>query len=160
VLVVTVAHDLAAFALRTSWSDLSQSAKDALKIRILDAIGCACGALDGGLIGALRSLVDDCGGNPRCTLIGGGRTAPDRAAFFNGALVRYLDFNDTYFAAGETCHPSDNLSAILAAAEIAGRSGRALMVALAAAYQVQCRLSDEAPVRKRGFDHTTQLTCA
>jgi hypothetical protein len=26
-------------------------------------------------------------------LIGGGRTAPDRAAFYNGALVRYLDFN-------------------------------------------------------------------
>ena len=30
------------------------------------------------------------------------------------------------------------------------------MVALAIAYQVQCRLSDEAPVRAAGFDHTTQ----
>ena len=31
----------------------------------------------------------------------------------------------------------------------------ALLTALAIAYQVQCRLSDEAPVRSRGFDHTT-----
>jgi len=89
-------------------------------------------------------------------LIGGGRTAPDRAALYNGFLVRYLDFNDSYLAPGETCHPSDNLSAVLAAAEQAGGSGRDLLTALAVAYQVQCRLSDVAPVRARGFDHTTQ----
>jgi 2-methylcitrate dehydratase len=74
----------------------------------------------------------------------------------NGALVRYLDFNDSYFAPGETCHPSDNLAPVLAAAEYAHASGRELLTALAVAYQVQCRLSDEAPVRAKGFDHTTQ----
>jgi 2-methylcitrate dehydratase len=105
---------------------------------------------------AIRSQLDDFGGRPLCTLIGGGRTAPDRAALYNGALVRYLDFNDSYFAPGETCHPSDNLAPVLAAAEYAGASGRELLVALAVAYQVQCRLSDEAPVRAKGFDHTTQ----
>ena len=57
---------------------------------------------------------------------------------------------------GETCHPSDNLGAVLAAAEYAGCSGREFLTALATAYQVQCRLSDVAPVRARGFDHTTQ----
>ena len=46
---------------------------------------------------------------------------PDRAALYNGFLVRYLDFNDSYLAPGETCHPSDNLAPILAAAESAGR---------------------------------------
>ena len=45
---------------------------------------------------------------------------------------------------------------MLAACEYADRSGRDLLVALAVAYQVQCRLSDEAPVRAAGFDHTTQ----
>ena len=45
---------------------------------------------------------------------------------------------------------------VLAAAEYAGASGRDLLVALAVSYQVQCRLSDEAPVRAKGFDHTTQ----
>jgi 2-methylcitrate dehydratase len=48
------------------------------------------------------------------------------------------------------------LGAVLAAAEYARASGSNLMVALAVAYQVQCRLCDEAPVRAKGFDHTTQ----
>jgi hypothetical protein len=36
------------------------------------------------------------------------------------------------------------------------QSGADLLAALAAAYQVQARLSDEAPLRDKGFDHTTQ----
>jgi 2-methylcitrate dehydratase len=89
-------------------------------------------------------------------LIAGGTASPDHATFYNGTLVRYLDYNDGYLAKGETCHPSDNLSAVLAAAEYAKGTGRDLLTALAVAYQVQCRLSDEAPVRAKGFDHTTQ----
>ncbi|MEO8966081.1 MAG: MmgE/PrpD family protein, partial [Solirubrobacteraceae bacterium] len=93
---------------------------------------------------------------PLATLIGGGQSAPDRAALYNGALVRYLDFNDSYLAPGETCHPSDNLAPVLAAAEYAHADGRTLLTALAVAYQVQNRLSEVAPVRAKGFDHTTQ----
>src|SRR5574341_2632694 len=104
----------------------------------------------------IREDVEELGGNPLCAMIGGGRSAPDRAAFYNGALVRYLDFNESYLAKGETCHPSDNIGAILAASEYALASGRQFLTALAVAYQVQCRLSDLAPVRARGFDHTTQ----
>ncbi len=89
-------------------------------------------------------------------MIGGGKTAPDRAAFYNSALVRYLDYNDSYVAKSETCHPSDNLGAVLAASEYAQRNGKEFLTALALAYQVQCRLSDVAPVRAKGFDHTTQ----
>jgi 2-methylcitrate dehydratase len=105
---------------------------------------------------AVRREIDEMGGNPLCTLIGGGRTSPDRAAFHNSAAVRYLDFNDSFMAPAETCHPSDNLGAVLAAVEFAGGDGRDLMLALAIAYQVQCRLSEVAPVRDRGFDHVTQ----
>jgi len=104
----------------------------------------------------VRAEIAEMGGHPRCTLIGGGRTSPDRAALHNAAAVRYLDFNDSFMAPGETCHPSDNLGAVLAAVEHAGGDGRDLMVALAVAYQVQCRLSEVAPVRARGFDHVTQ----
>jgi 2-methylcitrate dehydratase len=153
---MTAAARLARFVADRSWSDLSGAEIDALKIRILDALGCALGARDATPVRAIGAQVDDFGGRPLCTLIGGGRTAPDRAALYNGALVRYLDFNDSYFAPGETCHPSDNLAPVLAAAEYANISGKELLVALAVAYQVQCRLSDEAPVRARGFDHTTQ----
>src|SRR5438094_8563922 len=153
---MTVVEDLARFVVTSSWSDLSVSARDALKVRLLDSLGCALGALDAPPVKAVRAELHEFGGRPLCALIGGGRTAPDRAALYNGALVRYLDFNDSYFAPGETCHPSDNLAPVLAAAEYADASGRELLTALAVAYQVQCRLSDEAPVRAEGFDHTTQ----
>jgi 2-methylcitrate dehydratase len=152
----TAVEHLARFVVERSWDDLSVEARNELKIRVLDALGCALGALDAPPVAAIRAPIDDFGGSPLCTLIGGGSTAPDRAALYNGALVRYLDFNDSYFAPGETCHPSDNLAPVLAAAEYAAASGRELLTALAVAYQVQCRLSDEAPVRAKGFDHTTQ----
>jgi 2-methylcitrate dehydratase len=153
---MTMVEQLARFVVARSWDDLSEAARDALKIRILDALGCALGAIDAPPLRAIREQLDDFGGRQLCTLIGSGRTAPDRATLYNGALVRYLDFNDSYVAPGETCHPSDNLAPVLAAAEYAGASGRELLTALAVAYQVQCRLSDVAPVREKGFDHTTQ----
>jgi 2-methylcitrate dehydratase len=153
---VTVVERLARFVVASSWADLSDPAREALKLRVLDTLGCALGALGSPPVRAVRAEVDEFGGRRLCALIGGGRSAPDRAALYNGALVRYLDFNDSYFAPGETCHPSDNFAPVLAAAEYAGASGRELLTALAVAYQVQCRLSDEAPVRSRGFDHTTQ----
>ena len=152
----TAVEDLARFVVARSSSDLSAGACDALKVRVLDSLGCAFGALDAPPVEAVRAELQEFGGRPLCALIGGGRTAPDRAALYNGALVRYLDFNDSYFAPGETCHPSDNLAPVLAAAEYANASGRDLLTAIAVSYQVQCRLSDEAPVRAKGFDHTTQ----
>lgn len=153
---MTKSEELAAFVIRVSYEDMSDETRKQLKVRILDSLGCAIGALEGEPILYIRENLKDFGGNGRCTLIGGGHTAPDRAAFYNSALIRYLDFNDSYLAKGETCHPSDNLGAVLSAAEYANRSGRDFMTALAVAYQVQCRLSDVAPVRAKGFDHTTQ----
>ncbi len=153
---MTMLNDLAAFVDAAEYEQLSAEARLQAKIRVLDALGCAIGALDAGLIRIIAAQNDDFGGNSHCTLIGGGRTAPDRAAFYNSTLVRYLDFNDSYLAKGETCHPSDNLGAVLAACEYASGTGQDFLTALAVAYQVQCRLSDVAPVRARGFDHTTQ----
>jgi 2-methylcitrate dehydratase len=153
---MTQAEVLAEFVVRASYDALSRAARAQLKVRVLDALGCAIGALQGEPIRLLRAQIKDFDGSGPCTLIGGGQTAPDRAALYNCALVRYLDFGDAYLAKGESCHPSDNLGAVLAAAEYARQSGRELLTALAVAYQVQCRLSDEAPVRARGFDHTTQ----
>jgi len=151
---VTCAEQLAAFVTERVFDDLTNTERDQLKIRVLDSLGCAIDALDGEPVRKLREQVSDSDGP--CSLIGGGRVAADRAAFYNGALVRYLDFNDSYLAKGETCHPSDNLAPVLAAAEYSDRSGTDFLVALAVAYQVQCRLSDVAPVRAAGFDHTTQ----
>jgi 2-methylcitrate dehydratase len=153
---MTEVQGLARFVWEARLDDIGPDALEQLKIRVLDTLGVAIGALDAEPIVAIRELVDDLGGAPAATLIGGGRTAPDRAAFFNSALSRYLDFMDSYLAKGETNHPSDNLGAVLAAAESARASGAELLTALAVAYQVHTRLSDVAPVRAKGFDHTTQ----
>lgn len=147
---------LAAFVSNAKFEDLSEAAIEQLKIRVLDTVGVAIGALDAEPIIAIRDLIEDLGGAPISTLIGGGKTSPDRAAFYNSGLSRYLDFMDSYLAKGETNHPSDNFGAVLASAESVNASGRELLTALAVAYQVHSRLSDVAPVRAKGFDHTTQ----
>lgn len=154
---MTVLEEMAEFIVRSTVESVSPAHRLALKIRILDALGCAIGALDADPVRHVRQFVADFPSDGACTLVGGGRSAPDRATLVNGALVRYLDFSDSYLAPRETCHPSDNLAAVLAAAELAKADGGTLLTALAVAYQVQCRLSDVAPVRDRGFDHTTHL---
>ena len=147
---------LAKFTSSRSFKDLSKKAIRELKIRLLDSIGCAIGALEGPPIRRIKNQTLDFGGNPHSTLLAGNKTAPDRAAFYNSSLVRYLDFNDSYLAKGETCHPSDNIGSILAAGEYNDIDGETFLTSLAIAYQVQCRLSDLAPVRHKGFDHTVQ----
>jgi 2-methylcitrate dehydratase len=153
---MTTADQLATFVADADYRNISSFARLELKIRVLDALGCAIGAVGRTIL----AQINEFGGTGLCTMIGQGKTAPDRAAFYNSALVRYLDFNDSYLAKKETCHPSDNLGAVLTACEYADRTGEEFLTALAVAYQVQCRLSDVAPVRARGFDHTTQVSFA
>jgi len=151
-----MAEELAAFVGRAAFRDLTPAAVRTFEIHVLDTLGCAVGALGAATTRNVRAFVDELAAPGPCTLIGGGRTSIDLATLNNGALERYLDFNDAYLAPGESLHPSDNLPAVLAACEEARGSGRDFLTALAVAYQVQCRLSSVAPVRDRGFDHTTQ----
>ena len=113
---MTEVERLARFVDQRQFADISAKARQQLKIRVLDTVGVAVGALNAPPILAVSRLIDELGGKPLSTLIGRGKTAPDRAAFFNGALSRYLDFMDSYLAPHETNHPSDNMGAVLAAA--------------------------------------------
>lgn len=153
---MTEVQQLAHFVTEAQFSMLSAKALEQLKIRVLDTLGVAIAALDAPPMVAIRILTERSGKDGPSTLIGGGSSAPDRAAFYNTALSRYLDFMDSYLAPGETCHPSDNIGAVLAAAESVDADGQAFLTAMAVAYQVQTRLSDVAPVRAKGFDHTVQ----
>lgn len=153
----THAERLAGFVVGSSYDAISETAREQMKIRVLDSLGCAIGALGAAPVRAIRRYLADMGETGPCTLIGmARRAAPDRAGFYNAALVRYLDFNDSYMSAGDYAHPSDNLGPVLAAAELAGAHGRDLLTGLALAYQVQTRLVDVAPVLDKGFDHTVQ----
>jgi len=92
---MTVVARLARFVGARSWHDLSEAAREELKIRVLDALGCALGAMDAPPVRTIRAHLEEFGGRQLCTLIGGGHSAPDRAALYNGSLVRYLDFNES-----------------------------------------------------------------
>src|SRR5690242_18343448 len=150
----TLADRLADFALSTRFEDLPGDVVEEAKRRLLDAFACAAGALEEPAPSIARRVAATIRGEPGASLIGGGRSSADWAAFANGVHIRYLDCNDTYLSL-EPAHPSDNWAAVMAAGEHAGADGRAWIAAAAVAYEVQCRLCDAASIRARGWDHTT-----
>jgi 2-methylcitrate dehydratase len=148
---------IAAFAAAARPEQLPNETRQLFKRNILDSLGCAIAALPGQPFQALREQFEEYRAPGRCTLIGGGKTSADQAALFNCGLVRYVDLLDSYMARGGLCHPSDNFGTVLAAAEQAGASGEEFLLALAVAYEIQCRLSAAVPVMAKGFNHATQL---
>jgi len=148
-----LAERLADYAASLSYSDLSPAVVKAAKERLADALGCALGAYREAPVRAARRLAERGYRGKDATLLGTRtKSAPDMAAFVNGLMVRYFDFNDTYLSK-EPAHPSDNIPACLATAESEGRPGKDLLVAVVLAYEVQCRLCDAASLRLRGWDH-------
>src|SRR5450631_2207815 len=148
---------IAVFAASARPEHLRSDIRQLFKRNILDSLGCAIAALQGQPFQALRDQFEEYRAPGRCTLIGGGKTSADQAALFNSSLVRYVDLLDSYMAIGGLCHPSDNFGAILAAAEQVGSSGEEFMLALAVAYEIQCRFTAAVPVMAKGFNHATQL---
>ena len=150
-------EDLAAFAVAATSSDLTADAPKLLRRNILDSIGCAIAALDGEAVRAVREHIESTGAAPHAAMIGGGRTSVDQAALFNSVAVRYVDQLDTYLTPGGLCHPADNFGAILAVAEHTRATGAEFILALAVAYEVQCRFSAAVPVMAHGLNHALQL---
>lgn len=148
---------IAAFAAAARPEHLTAEIRPLYKRNILDSIGCAIAGLGGPPFKALREQFTEYRSPGRCTLIGGCRTSVDQAALFNSALVRYVDLLDSYMAPGGLCHPSDNFGTVLAAGEQAGASGEEFMLALAVAYEIQCRFTAAVPVMTKGFNHAIQL---
>ncbi len=150
-----LAERLADYVHRLSYRDFPQAVVHETKRRVLDSLGCAFGAWRAEPCRIARRVAESVKVLGGATLWGTGRkTTPDLAAFANGAMVRYLDFNDTYLSK-EPAHPSDNLSAVLAVGEVVGASGKQVIEALVLAYELHCRLCDAAALRPRGWDHVT-----
>src|ERR1700742_1383464 len=148
---------IAAFAAAARPVHLTANIRQLYKRNILDSLGCAIAALPGRPFQALREQFEEYRAPGRCTLIGGGKTSADQAALFNSGLTRYVDLLDSYMSDGGLCHPSDNFGAVLAAAEQAEASGEDFLLALAVAYEVQCRFTAVVPVMAKGFNHALQL---
>jgi 2-methylcitrate dehydratase len=108
---------------------------------------------------------------PGATLTNGARVPgtayeldPINAAFNIGAMIRWLDFNDTWLAA-EWGHPSDNLGGILAVADYLSRSGRAISVrdvltGMIKAHEIQGVLALENSFNRVGLDHVLLVRVA
>src|SRR6266516_4578221 len=145
-----LAEQLAEYAVGLKFEELPAPVVHEVKRRVIDSIGCALGAWEAEPCVIARRVASRFFAERGATLLG----TPDWAPFANGCLVRYLDFNDTYLSK-EPAHPSDNISAALAVAEAEHAGGREFIVAIALAYEVQCRLCDTASLRARGWDHVT-----
>jgi 2-methylcitrate dehydratase len=94
---------------------------------------------------------------------------PVQAAFSIGAMIRWLDFNDTWLAA-EWGHPSDNLGAILAVADYVSRKARMegaspltvrdVLTAMIKAHEVQGVLALKNSFNRAGLDHVILVRVA
>jgi len=151
----TLAERMAEFAIGLKFEDLPAPVVHEVKRRVIDSLGCALGAWHADPCVFARQVALTFSAERGATLLGTAhRSPPDWAAFANGCVVRYFDYNDTYLSK-EPAHPSDNIPAALAVAEAEGASGRELIVAIALAYEIQCRLCDTSSIRARGWDHVT-----
>lgn len=152
-----LAERLATYADTLTYEQIPERALKEAKRRIIDALGCAMGAISCGSEPANIAIkVAQTASNPNgaTVLTTRHKSSPDLAAFASGTAIRYLDFNDTYLSK-EPAHPSDNISAILAVAEAEKRGGKDILTAVVLAYEIQCRLCDAASIRSRGWDHVT-----
>jgi 2-methylcitrate dehydratase len=90
---------------------------------------------------------------------------PVQAAFNIGAMIRWLDFNDTWLAA-EWGHPSDNLGGILAMADYLSRNRktplpmRDVLTAMIKAHEIQGVLALENSFNRVGLDHVVLVKVA
>ncbi len=138
---------------------------------LMDTLACGFQALD---YPACTKLLGPYG--PGATLPGGARVPgtsyelePVAGAFNIGAMIRWLDFNDTWLAA-EWGHPSDNLGGILAMADYLSRMARAegndpltmhdVLTAMIKAHEIQGVLALENSYNRVGLDHVLLVRVA
>jgi 2-methylcitrate dehydratase len=149
----------------------STTAYDTARYCLMDTLACGFQALQ---YPACRRLLGPV--VPGAVMPGGARVPgtsfeldPVQAAFNIGAMIRWLDFNDTWLAA-EWGHPSDNLGAILAVSDYLARhavmSGRApltvreLLTAMIKAHEIQGVLALENSFNRVGLDHVLLVRVA
>jgi 2-methylcitrate dehydratase len=145
----------------------SQEAIDTARYDLMDTIGCGLLALQyPECVKHLGPIV------PGAMISNGARVPgtdwqldPVQAAFNLGAMIRWLDFNDTWLAA-EWGHPSDNLGGILTLADYLTRTGQKsfsvgdVLNAMIKAHEIQGILALENSFNRVGLDHVLLVRVA
>src|SRR3982751_5984255 len=158
-----MAHEtatLAAYVFNLKYQDIPPEVLDRAKVLTLDFLGSAIRARSEAestpaLLKTLQTLALD--GNGASTVFGDSKSwTPAVAALLNGALGHSLDFDDTH--ADSSLHPSAPVvPAAFAVGEMTGASGRDVLTAIVAGYEVCCRLGnalDPTSPYARGFHPT------
>ena len=143
----------------TKYSIHSKAAFETARYCLMDTLGCGFEALE---YPACTKLM---GPIVKGTMVPNGAKVPGtqfqldpvQAAFNIGAMIRWLDFNDTWLAA-EWGHPSDNLGGILAVSDFLSRNDKKLVVrdvltAMIKAHEIQGVLALENSFNRVGLDH-------
>ncbi len=151
---------LAAYVKNLSFDDIPEDVLARAKVLTLDFLGSAVRARreadsTGSILAMLSALSLDGAGD--ATVFGDSKTyTPAVAALLNGALGHSLDFDDTH--ADSSLHPSAPVvPAAFAVGEMVGASGREVLTAIVAGYEVCCRLGnalDPTSHYARGFHPT------
>jgi 2-methylcitrate dehydratase len=149
----------------------SDLALDTARACLIDTLGCGLEALDYPACTKLLGPVVPGTVVPNGACVPGTDFIldPVQAAFTLGAMIRWLDFNDTWLAA-EWGHPSDNLGAILMVADWLGRIAKAagkpgptmgdVLHAMVQAHEIQGCLALENSFNKVGLDHVVLVKVA
>jgi 2-methylcitrate dehydratase len=151
-----ILNHLCDYALKLSYRDLPQEVVRRTKHIVMDTVGCALGGAESPPARIARAAASEITSViPSTVLISGQKTSPDLAAFANGVMIRYLDFNDTY-AGSPTCHPSDLLAPVLAVVDARNGNGKDVILGTVLGYEVLCGLVDAgAKERGRSWDQST-----
>ena len=155
----------------TKYKIKSKEAYDTARYCLLDTLGCGFEALE---YPACRKML---GPIVQGTMVPNGAKVPGtqfqmdpvKAAFDIGAMIRWLDFNDTWLAA-EWGHPSDNLGGILATADWLSRNAVAngkqpltvhdVLTCMIKAHEIQGCIALENSFNKVGLDHVVLVKVA
>ena len=143
---------LSTYACGLTYDDLPPEVVHQVKRTLIDTLGCALGGYQAEPSRMARALAERISCATPARILGTTQSSsPELAAFANGVMLRYLDYNDSYFSPGGG-HPSDMIAAVLGAADPTTCDGRTLITAIVVAYEVFCRLSDQIVIGNLGWD--------
>lgn len=149
----------------------STLAYDTARLCLIDTLGCGLEALEYPACTKLMGPIVPGTVVPQGAKVPGTQFQldPVQAAFNIGAMIRWLDFNDTWLAA-EWGHPSDNLGGILATADWLSRSAiaagkpaltmRDVLTGMIKAHEIQGCIALENSFNKVGLDHVVLVKVA
>ena len=162
---MSVARELAKKVRDFGFSDIPTDVIHQTKRMMLDTLGCAIGGYGSEASRTIQEFIKEAGHPAESTVFGSGiRTSCLNATLANGAMVRYLDYNDTAFILqGDTYrtgyHPSEVIPPVLALGEKRHLSGKDVITAINLGYDLSLAFLEGvqgAGMEKKGWNGDTR----